>query len=622
MDEYIEGLLVDFLRYYASLKYIFLVLIALMMMFMGQRYMAGHQALLLAADVDWVAHDTDIVVDRDSPLWLKGHRVNLGLTRQQLTFKLQLRDSFDAPFLVLSPAYLDTVEVEFFNSQGALLSVQIKGDKVTASEVNYNFDIGQLVFDVPATAKFGRVNILSTEAMQASIRLSTYNELFEKYSLGLVFKGIVLFIVLCAAVMALVASVRMKQALLFVFGLHQLVWLTLLVLTANLMPSIWPHLNVMNGNLQGVFTIAVVISGACFHWLLLRNMVVFKWLPIVIIGTIIISLINLVVYIWLDQKIALMSSVIVTAMLAFGLLIFIPRRSPKDKIQGLIFKKISGLYGFFMFLGAVGALSRLGFGQGANITVIYFYALVTVAIMVGMIRLQSNILRRRALSMAFEARRLSISNDRLSRDLAEQTALLSMLSHEIKTPLTTLNFSVTGAPQQKIIDAQLANIQHVIDKVELMSRLDSDFNGREPVCLVQLVQAQWAVSADAGHQSQRLKVTCRGDISFVGNKLALKVIVNDLLANARKYACHEVIQVSLMACSNGVAIRFKNGCKKLPQASMPALTDKYYRAANVGGVRGTGLGLWIVQNLCVANYYALSLKLVGGVFVATVRLPR
>ena len=98
--------------------------------------------------------------------------------------------------------------------------------------------------------------------------------------------------------------------------------------------------------------------------------------------------------------------------------------------------------------------------------------------------------------------------------------------------------------------------------------------------------------------------------------------MNDLLGNARKYAKDGRIQVSVIVQGGGIYLRFKNNSENLNPLSLSALTDKYYRAPNAAGIRGTGLGLWIVKNLCVANNYSLDFQLKGSVFVATVGIKK
>jgi signal transduction histidine kinase len=350
-------------------------------------------------------------------------------------------------------------------------------------------------------------------------------------------------------------------------------------------------------------------------------MVSARWLDSVIGIVVLITLANLTIYFSVDQNLGIVSNNITTALLAVGLIFFIPRKSPKDKIQGFIFKKVRVFYSLLMLLVAIGSLSRLGFGQYPLVN-FSLYSLVSLLILGLILVLRTTISRRRTLNIAKTSIRLARDNDQLNKDIAEQSALLSMLSHEIKTPLTTLHFCASGAPKEDSIHKQLAHIQHVVDKVELMGNLSAHFISYKKVYLIELMRHQWQKSQNVNIDDGRFNLTSRGDISFVGNKLALELIVNDLLGNARKYATRGRVQVNVIAQGGCIYLRFKNHSENLNILSLPALTDKYYRAPNVTGIRGTGLGLWIVKNLCVANSYSLDFQLRGDVFVATVGIKQ
>jgi len=300
----------------------------------------------------------------------------------------------------------------------------------------------------------------------------------------------------------------------------------------------------------------------------------------------------------------------------------VPWYRPKDHLQGLIFKKIQNPYTFFMSLVVLAAVSRLGFGPGLQTNGIYFYSLVTIIMMGQVLWMRTLILQRRQQNMAKKAAIVHLTNEKLARDLVEQSAFLSMLSHEIKTPLTTLRFTVGGSDLRNKMDAQLTHIQHVVDKVELMGRVGTDFVSSEEVFLTELIQDQWRASALLHADERLLDLTSNGCIDFVGNKLALEVIVHDLLTNARKYANNSSIKVKLVGSdkTNGLCVIIENETDELPQSNIDELTDKYFRGPNSKGIRGTGLGLWIVKNLCGANKYALSLECIEGVFSAIVRL--
>ncbi len=607
-------------RYYSTGKHVLMIVAALSLFIAGNRYILSQEPVAKGVDSYWVMHEVGAIVADDSILWREGKRVDAGMTTQQVDFKLQISDSSNAQYLAVTPSYLDSVVVEFFDQQGNIINTQIKGDKevLEALEaIDYHYDLGQFVFYIPSNAESSRIKVRSTQNLAVSLSFFSGDMLVRQNVFSLIMITIVLFTIISAVVVSFIAGIRLKQPLFFAFAVHQFVWFSALVAFSNLVPIFWPNHHQLNGTVLGALSITLVMSAAIFHWLVLKHMVSMRLLDALMSIVVFTTSVNLVVYFFVDQNIAIASSNVTTVVLAFILVAFIPRRSPKDRVQGLIFRKVRGLYSFLMLLVAIAALSRLGFAQNSQ-TNTYMYALISLVVLAIILLLRTTIIRRRTLNIAKTSFRLARSNEQLNKDLAEQSALLSMLSHEIKTPLTTLHFCVSDAPQKDKIHKQLSHIQNVVDKVELMGSLDADFVSHEQVYIIELVRNQWQKPQNFSGDGRKLNLMSRGDLNLVGNKLALEVIVNDLLNNARKYATGGRVQVNVLDQGGYVYLRFKNDCEKLTSSSLLALTDKYYRAPNVGGVRGTGLGLWIVKNLCVANNYKLSFQLKGNVFIATV----
>ena len=64
----------------------------------------------------------------------------------------------------------------------------------------------------------------------------------------------------------------------------------------------------------------------------------------------------------------------------------------------------------------------------------------------------------------------------------------------------------------------------------------------------------------------------------------------------------------------------KNHSLDLSPEERKALTNKYFRASNKAGHRGTGLGLWISKTLGESNNCNLRVSQGDGEFIATVEI--
>ena len=54
---------------------------------------------------------------------------------------------------------------------------------------------------------------------------------------------------------------------------------------------------------------------------------------------------------------------------------------------------------------------------------------------------------------------------------------------------------------------------------------------------------------------------------------------------------------------------------------LPQVTEKYWRAESNSGIRGTGLGLWLVKKLCSLATINMQLKIRKGRFTVTLEIP-
>jgi signal transduction histidine kinase len=71
-------------------------------------------------------------------------------------------------------------------------------------------------------------------------------------------------------------------------------------------------------------------------------------------------------------------------------------------------------------------------------------------------------------------------------------------------------------------------------------------------------------------------------------------VMLNLLSNAIKYS-DEDIRVQIRVDDQNIYISVADQGVGIPEAEQPSLFSKYFRASNVGSIKGTGLGLNIVR---------------------------
>ncbi len=232
---------------------------------------------------------------------------------------------------------------------------------------------------------------------------------------------------------------------------------------------------------------------------------------------------------------------------------------------------------------------------------------------------------------------LSASAERLRAEVArrgEQQHFLAMLVHEIRGPLTVIELG-KRALTQHVLDAQQTalwaqrmrsatdTIGQIVENCDEVSRLEegtlavtADEVAIAPVLADTLDRLRHTVPGAAErihtiYTPAALRyASCRGDAHFLGT------ILRNLLANALKYAparsavllqC-SAVQQGGRACTE-FAVHNDQGASGAPDPAR--VFERYYRATSATQIAGTGLGLWLSQNLARQMHSEIRLSLSG-----------
>jgi len=205
----------------------------------------------------------------------------------------------------------------------------------------------------------------------------------------------------------------------------------------------------------------------------------------------------------------------------------------------------------------------------------------------------------------------------------QKTDFVSNVSHELKTPLTSIRmFSellaegrVTDAAKQhsylNIITAEAARLTRLINNVLDFSRLESGEKKYhfQPCDLTDLVR-QTVATFRPHLESSGFKLECElpdAPVPVRGDADALAQVVVNLLSNAEKYSNGgKVITIQLAAQQTPLPyaeIRVLDRGTGVPRGSGEKIFEKFYRAHDSlsSGVQGSGLGLTIARQIARAH---------------------
>jgi PAS domain S-box-containing protein len=228
------------------------------------------------------------------------------------------------------------------------------------------------------------------------------------------------------------------------------------------------------------------------------------------------------------------------------------------------------------------------------------------------------------------------------RDISERRALelmqrefLAMVTHELKTPLTTIGayaqfmrrrgaYNETAA---ETIVAQSRRLDRLIEDLLDVSRLDAGRTElrREPIDLGVVVRAaaEQARVLSPAHQIE-VNAPAEATIGWFDRDRLMQILQN-LLSNAIKYSPEgSRVRVTLENAGDWARLTVEDRGVGIPPEVMSRLFNRFFRApaAQASRVQGLGLGLYITKGLVEAHGGQITVESTEGVGSSfTVTLP-
>jgi len=220
-----------------------------------------------------------------------------------------------------------------------------------------------------------------------------------------------------------------------------------------------------------------------------------------------------------------------------------------------------------------------------------------------------------------------------------KTKFLSLVSHEFKTPLTSILTSTsllskyTESGQQEKRDKHISTIK---SKVRYLDNILTDFLSIErldlgkvnykvvPFRLSKLINEVVYDSNTLLKEGQRIKYPENIDGLVVEfDEKILGLALSNLVHNAIKYAPeHTDIELKVNQENQQLKIKVVDKGFGIPPEDQPFIFDRYFRASNVLTVQGTGIGLNIVrQHMHNLNANVTFTSELGGGSIFTLHIP-
>jgi signal transduction histidine kinase/PAS domain-containing protein len=218
---------------------------------------------------------------------------------------------------------------------------------------------------------------------------------------------------------------------------------------------------------------------------------------------------------------------------------------------------------------------------------------------------------------------------------------ISIASHELKTPLTSMQLQISGirraaenpaqldpaklARRVDVIDRQVERLVELVDGLLDVSRASA---GQLRLNLEQVDLAHVIAEVVERFSDQLITAGCKLTVNVEGpiigrwDRLRLDDVVTNLLGNAMKYGAGMPIELSAAVAAGTATIRVQDFGIGIPPVDQERIFQQFARAVSHDHYGGFGLGLWIVQVLVQAMGGSIGVEsAVGKGSIFTAKLP-
>ena len=215
-----------------------------------------------------------------------------------------------------------------------------------------------------------------------------------------------------------------------------------------------------------------------------------------------------------------------------------------------------------------------------------------------------------------------------------RTNLVSTISHEFRTPMTTIrtsaelitmylegldfNFNTQVEKRVQTITKEIDRIVELMDAVLTISKDDAGKTSFNPIYCNLREICQDVIETSYGHLKDNRKVEVYYEIDnaiIFADVNLIKYSLFNVLSNAFKYSqgSSQNVKLNLFVKDNKVIIEVIDFGIGIPEEDQSKLFNTFYRASNSNGIQGTGLGLYIIKMFTKKNSGKVKLESELGV---------
>ncbi|MEO6037422.1 MAG: HAMP domain-containing sensor histidine kinase [Saprospiraceae bacterium] len=208
-----------------------------------------------------------------------------------------------------------------------------------------------------------------------------------------------------------------------------------------------------------------------------------------------------------------------------------------------------------------------------------------------------------------------------------QRDFINNMTHEFKTPISTINISTDVFLQNekiktdprldryaRIIKEQVMRLNTQVEKVLQLAKIERENIelNQEEIDMTELIPSiSPSIELKVNEKNGLLHLDLNAAHARIrADRLHLTNILHNLVDNAVKYS-KDVPDIHIILRNEGrkLVLRVKDNGMGIPKEHQKRVFDKFYRVptGNVHNVKGFGLGLFYVKSMCQAHRWKLDL---------------
>jgi signal transduction histidine kinase len=210
---------------------------------------------------------------------------------------------------------------------------------------------------------------------------------------------------------------------------------------------------------------------------------------------------------------------------------------------------------------------------------------------------------------------------RIRRYVADRTAMVGAISHDLRTPLARIRYKLEKAPPELkgAVLADVERMEQMIGSVLAFIREESEPRRRERLDLLSVVEC---VADDASLTGADVEIAGGWPVQVEGDALALQRMLTNLVDNAVKYGGRA--RLTLEESGGEALVRVRDEGPGLPTEELERVFTPFYRPGPARTLDDGGVGLGLAVARSIARAHGGDIELAsppeGGLLV-TVRLP-